>query len=264
MYYPQTLISKRFRVILLGAVLWISPGIGHADTETFGVESPNLSDRPPVMNPDVSMRSSEADAPPAYGPEDAKLLIVVFSNFQCPHCRRASQAIHQIASEFPGEVRIELLHSAPPGRPGPEIDAVASIAAQKQGYFWQMYDKILANPHATSTSTFEQYAQELGLNMEQFQSDMKDPAVRERVHSESQLAIDLGYPATPIFFMNAKPYPGWASWKYFRSAVERELRKARAMADDGMSPDEIQLQAALNNFDNSETFELYRTRILGY
>jgi protein-disulfide isomerase len=262
MSQSQTLVSKTVNFILLGSILSICLEVSHVGAATFGVESTNPSDRPPVVNPDVSLRSSDPDGPPAYGPEDAKVLIAVFNNFQCPHCRRSSQAIHQIAFEFPDEVRIEIFHSAPPGKPGPEIAAIASIAAQNQGQFWEMYDKILARPGSVSMATFEQYAQELGLDMERFRSDMNDPAVKERVREESQLAIDLGFRGTPIFFINAKPYYGWASWKYFRKAVASELAKARALADEGLPPLEIQLQSAMNNSNDSETFELYRVGIL--
>lgn len=255
-------ITGLISFLIITIPILLSPGLC-ADSKTYGVESANLSDRPPIVNPDIETRSTDPDRPPAYGPEDAKVLIVVFSDFQCPHCRRASQAVHQIATEFPGDVRIEVYHHAQPEHRNAEIAAAAAIAAQYQGKFWEMYDKIFQDQRAISDSKLQQYAQELNLDMDQFNTDMDDPKVRERIKNESQLAIALGAPGTPGFFINAKRYPGWASWKYFRSQVERELTAANALAAQGMIPSRVQRQRAIDNSTDSETFELYRVNILG-
>ena len=129
-----------------------------AQAENVGVESANPSDRPPVMSPDVASRSSPPDGPPSYGPEDAIVLIVLFSDYQCPSCRRVSQATHQISAEFPGEVRIEVWHRPLPSHSNAELAAIGAIAAQKQGEFWPMHDLIFQKPNAISVQSLEGYA----------------------------------------------------------------------------------------------------------
>ena len=256
-------VSTTSRLFMLAAFMTSTMGANllHA-ADTFGVESSNPGDRPAVMSPDVSMRSTDPDSPPAYGPKDAKVLIIVFSDFQCPHCRRASQAVHQIAAEFPGDVRIEVFQHAQPEHRDAEIAAIAAIAAQRQGHFWGMYDKIFVNPRSINLAKLEQYAQELNLDMNQFNSDMNDPAIKERIREEGELAVALGALGTPGFLINAKLYRGWASWNYFRSNVEKELAASNVLAKQGMDPAQIQLQRAMDNSFDSETFELYRGAIL--
>ena len=230
--------------------------------ETYGVESKNSSDRPPIMNPDVASRSSDPDKPPAYGPEDAKVLIILFSDYQCPHCRRVSQATHQISAEFPGEVRIEVWHRPLSMHKKAEVAARASVAAQQQGKFWEMHDMIFSSATKMNLTDFEQYAQKLDLNMDQFRADMNDPGIEERIRQESALAESLGALATPGWLINGKASVGWGSWNSFRRKVERELAAVNLLAEEGMDPADIQVQRAFDNNNESESFELYRVTFL--
>jgi hypothetical protein len=62
--------------------------------------------------------------------------------------------------------------------------------------------------------------------------------------------------------INGKVSQGWGSWPSFRLRVEREVAAAKALADQGMDPFEIRNQRAIENNDNSETYELYRNAVL--
>jgi protein-disulfide isomerase len=230
--------------------------------ETYGVESKNSSDRPPIMNPDVASRSTDPDKPPAYGPEDAKVLVILFSDYQCPNCLRANQATHQISAEFPGEVRIEVWHRPIPLHKNAEMAARAAVAAQQQGKFWEMHDMLFSSAARMNLTDFEQYAQQLNLNMDQFKSDMNDPNVKERIRQEGALAKSLGVSGTPGFLINGKISVGWGSWNSFRRKVERELAAANVLAEQGMDPAEIQYERAFENNTESESLELYRVAVL--
>lgn len=263
---------RRFKFQVHPAIRFVQVGIVffslslsvtmNAMDQDIGVASANPADNPPQVNPDVASRSTDPDRPPAYGPEDAKVLIVLFSDYQCPSCRRMNQASHQIAAEFPGEVRLELWHHALPTHPAAETAAAAAIAAQRQGRFWEMHDKIFGNKGRLDAARLEQFAQELGLDLEKFRSDMSDPSVRERIRKEGALADALGAPNTPGIVINGKVGQGWASWPSFRLKVEREVAAAKALAEQGMDPFEIRNQRAIENNDNSETYEQYRNAIL--
>jgi protein-disulfide isomerase len=234
----------------------------NAAAQDIGVPSANPADNPPQVDPDLATRSTDPDRPPAYGPEDAEVLIMVFSDYQCPSCRRINQATHQIAAEFPGEVRLELWHHPLPSHKAAEIAAVAAVAAQRQGRFWEMHDRIFANKERLDEARLEALAQELGLDMDGYRADVKDPAVLERVRSEAELAVALGAINTPGFVINGKVKQGWASWPNFRSIVGKEVAAANALAEQGMDPSEIRNQRAIENNDNSETYEAYRSAVL--
>src|SRR5712671_8038228 len=74
--------------------------------------STNPADSPARVKSGKVFASTDAGAPPAIGPTPAKVVVVVFSDFQCPVCRRSADATDQIAEEFPGEVRVEFWQHA--------------------------------------------------------------------------------------------------------------------------------------------------------
>jgi hypothetical protein len=159
-------------------------------------------------------------------------------------------------------VRLELWHHALTTHAAAETAAAAAIAAQHQGRFWEMHDKIFANKGRLDVARLEQFAQELGLDLAKFRSDMSDPAVRERIREEGALATALGAPNTPGFVINGKVSQGWARWPNFRLRAEREVAVANALAEQGLDAFEIRNQRAIENNDNSETYELFRNAIL--
>jgi protein-disulfide isomerase len=238
--------------------------IGAAQTafaEPPGFVSPNPNDMPPSFERDVESRSTDPDRPPAYGPEDAKVLVVIFADYMCPACRRGSQANHRIAAEYPGEVRMEFWNNPLVMHQGADLLAIAGLAAQRQGKFWEMSDLLFKEPKRDLESV-EQKAGELGLDMDQFRKDMQDPALRQRMEEERSLAEALGATSTPSYLVNGKIYSGWGSWQSLKSKVELELKAANELAAQGMTPSEIRAQRAIDNNSDSAVYELYVNNIL--
>lgn len=80
---------------------------------------------------------------PSIGPNDAKVTVVEFSDFECPFCARAYATVKQIQSTYPKDVRI-VYKNLPLTNLHPQAQkaAEASVCAQKQGKFWEMHDKM--------------------------------------------------------------------------------------------------------------------------
>ena len=102
--------------------------------------------------------------------------MVVFSDFQCPVCRRSADATNQIAEEFPGDVRVEFWQHPLPMHANAENAAVASLAAHRQGKFWEFHDATFRNQSTLDYASLTRNAEVVGLDMEQFQRDYGDPA----------------------------------------------------------------------------------------
>src|SRR3954468_3061088 len=81
------------------------------------------------------------DAPQNGSPE-AKVTIVEWSDFQCPFCGRVIDTLHQVEKNYGQDVRFVFKHNPLPMHPDAPYAAKASIAAQKQGKFWPMHDKL--------------------------------------------------------------------------------------------------------------------------
>jgi protein-disulfide isomerase len=224
--------------------------------------SSNPADSPSRSQSGKVFASTDADRPPALGPAPAKVLVLVFSDFQCPVCRRSADATAQIAEEFPEEVRTEFWQHALPMHPNAANAAAASLAAQRQGKFWEYHDVLFRNQSALDPASLERYAEDLGLDVAKFKADYDDPAIRERIKHESAIAETFGAAGTPAFMINGKLYVGWGSWSSFRSNVERELAEAKKLEADGTPIAQLAEARARVLIANPEQLQTYVSSVI--
>ncbi len=115
---------------------------------------------------------------PMKGPADAKVTIVEFSDFQCPFCSRVVPTIEKILKDYPKQVRLFFRHNPLPFHQNAPLAAEAAVAAEAQGKFWEMHDKMFANQQALDRAGLEKDAQEIGLDMTKFKAAL-DSAFRQ-------------------------------------------------------------------------------------
>ena len=96
---------------------------------------------------------------PSRGPADAKVTIVEFSDFQCPFCSRVVPTVDKIMKDYPKDVRLFFRHNPLPFHPNAPLAAEAAVAAEAQGKFWEMHDKMFANQEKLERADLEKYAQ---------------------------------------------------------------------------------------------------------
>ncbi len=82
--------------------------------------------------------------------------------------------------------------------------AKASIAAQRQGKFWEYHDVLFANPRALEPANLRTYAEQLGLDLEKFDRDVADPEVQKQVDADMRLGSTAGVRGTPTIFVGGK------------------------------------------------------------
>jgi protein-disulfide isomerase len=161
---------------------------------------------------------------PFRGPANAAVTIVEYSDFQCPFCARVLPTLKQIEDSYGGRVRIVYkhlplrIHAEAPGA------AAASIAAQEQGKFWEMHDKIFANQRELSDAKYVEWARELGLDVARFDADRKSEATKQRVKDEEDEANRLGVTGTPAFFINGRFLSGAQPFEAFQRVIDEELK----------------------------------------
>jgi protein-disulfide isomerase len=220
-------------------------------------------DEPPVRthSPKV-LPSKDPRLPPAYGPNTSKVLVIVYSDFQCPVCRRVTAATEQIAEEWPGEVRVEFRQLPLAMHRNAEDAAVASLAVHRQGKFWPMHDLLFANQGALDPDSLRAYARQLGLDMKRYEKDYADPALRRRVREEAALANRLGGTSTPSFLINGKLYVGWGSWMGFRSYVEQELKAVNEILATGTKLRDVHALRARAAIQDDAALEAYKAGVI--
>jgi protein-disulfide isomerase len=160
---------------------------------------------PPLLDEPVKLSVGEA---PFKGPADAKVTIVEFSDFQCPYCAKAAIEAAQVVQRFPKEVKLVFKQFPLEDHSQAALAAEASLAAQAQGKFWPLHDKMYANFRQINRARILGWAAEAGLDMKRFQADLDSHKYAARVRAEEQEGEVAGVGGTPTFFINGKKFNG--------------------------------------------------------
>jgi protein-disulfide isomerase len=143
---------------------------------------------------------------PVRGAPMAPITVVEFSDFECPHCAHAHPILEQLVREHDGDVRVVYKNYPLEGHVHAREAARAAIAAQHQGKFWEMHDRLFDNQEHLEQADIERYATELGLDMARFHADLEDEVTEARVAADRALGTQLGVQGTPTLFVNGRPY----------------------------------------------------------
>lgn len=137
-----------------------------------------------------------------------KVEIIKYSDYQCPSCRLGYELLKPLVQEFGDKVEIKYRHFPLSGFQYSRLAAHAAEAARNQGKFNEMHVLIFENQQQWSRGNAEQhfteYAEEIGLDMEQFREDIESEDVAQRVESNRQEGIRRTVNATPTYFMNGQ------------------------------------------------------------
>ena len=205
--------------------------------------TPPLAD---ASEPAAAPGSGLAGAPgpsPAYGPVNAPVRVYVLTDFQCPVCRRIVEPVKYLARRYPQDVRVVLKHNALVTHNRAAGAAAASLAAFRQGKFWAYSDRLFANPGGLDEDSLVTHGQALGLDAERFKKDMADPAIVDQVKYENALAGSVELASTPSFIVNGSKHMGWGSYRGLKSAVDKELARAKQIAAGGVPPERVAYEA---------------------
>ena len=162
---------------------------------------------------------------PVRGAPQAPVTVVLFSDFQCPFCGRAEPTVKQVEDEYKDKVKVVWKNQPLPFHPNAMPAAKAAYAAFKQGKFWEMHDKLFTDQSKLSPAVYDQYAQELGLNMDKFHADENSPAAEAAIKADSDEGTKLGASGTPTFFINGRKLVGAQPVEQFKAIIDDELKK---------------------------------------
>ena len=184
-------------------------------------EDPPLQDRL-KKRVDVSIEGA-----PVRGAANAPITIVTFSDFECPYCGRVLPSVEQVMKEYEGKVKLAFRHNPLDFHENAMPAAKAAIAAQRQGKFWEMHDKLFANQKALTPANFKKFAQELKLDMKKFEADMKDPKAEEMIKADMAFARGNDAGGTPSFFINGVLLVGAQPFPRFKEVIDALLAEAK-------------------------------------
>lgn len=194
---------------------------------------------------DSGLAEDVALADKVKGNPEAEVVLEEYSDFQCPACASFVPILEEVAEKYGDKLRIEFHHyPLIQIHPNAVLSAQAAEAAGIQGKFWEMHDVLFERQAAWSSSvnprsTFVAYAEELGLNTEQFESQINSNAIREVVQSDLREARTQGMTGTPTFLLNGEKMT-IASFDDFMKQIEVAIGIAEPEAGAPVSATEVE------------------------
>lgn len=154
--------------------------------------------------------------------------VVEFLDFECEACGAFYPAVEDLREEFSGQVTFAFRYFPLPGHSNSKNAAIAVEAAAQQGQLEAMYARMFetqsewGEAQESRAPLFRQFAEELGLDLAEYDAAVADPATLERVESDFDDGVALGVGSTPTFFVNDRMVQ-LTSFEDLRAAIEAEL-----------------------------------------
>ena len=172
--------------IVLGAMIYIS--IPNNKTEVFG--NVDIGINPPKGNP------------------NSEIVLIEFSDFQCPFCKRAIPVIDELLQKYEEEIVFYYRNFPLEMHANSFIAAEAAECANEQGKFWEYHDILFENQGKLDKENLKLYAQELELNQNQFDNCLDTDKFKQDIERDINEGEFLGIEGTPTFFINGRKIVG--------------------------------------------------------
>jgi protein-disulfide isomerase len=157
------------------------------------------------------------------GDKNAKVLIVEYSDFECPYCKRANPTVEQVSTTYGKDVALVFRHFPLSFHANAKPAAIASECAAAQGKFWEYHDILFEKSPALTADNLVQYATDLKLDVDKFKTCIKDPKTATIVDGDFAQGQSEGVQGTPAFFINGKEVSGAQPFSAFKAVIDPEL-----------------------------------------
>lgn len=176
---------------------------------------------PDVRPPPVDMGSPEHA--PAFGPADATVELVEFSDFECPYCARAAEAVSEVKKKYGDRVKFSFRHFPLSFHANAKPASQYAHCANEQEKFWPLHDEIFANQKGLAGEGLKTAAEKAGLDMEKLQACLSSGRADEAIAEDMKKGGEVGVQGTPSFFINGRPFEGGISAEALGEAIEAAM-----------------------------------------
>ena len=160
---------------------------------------------------------------PLKGSPAARVAVVEFVDYECPHCRTAQTMLRELVEAYPNDVKVYFKHYPLSSHTNSRLAAEGAVAAQKQGKFWPFNDKVWDKADFLTPALLEQIAKQAGLDVTRWRADKDSEAVKAQVDQDRADGNATGLTATPTIFINGRKYSGRHDLASIRDWVDEEL-----------------------------------------
>lgn len=242
--FYAVLVVLAFAVgILVGYMAWGREVERARTIEQYAAQQPGAQIPQPTPIPRV-YDTIETKGFPSFGPADAPIVIVEFSDYQCPYCHSWYVKYYKALLEaYPDKIRFVYRNYPLPFHPNAFPAAEAALCAGDQNAYWKFHDTLFDNQPLLNNqagtvlaqSDYNKMASDLGLDVPTFESCMTSHKYEQFIKDD--MAYANGLPAdsngesavggTPTFFINGHRLGGAYPLQYFQEIIDAELAKLK-------------------------------------
>jgi protein-disulfide isomerase len=175
------------------------------------------------QSPNIQVSIDKDD--PVYGPENAPLTIVEFSDYQCPACRRNHEVVRELRQTYKDRIKWVFKDYPMPGHKWAKGAALAARCAADQGKFWQYQDLLFSTQEELSPDRLTQFAGDLGLQVNSFRQCLDAGKFQGRLDKDIEEGKRFGFNTTPTLVINNRLLSGAPPPDRFRQIIDEELQK---------------------------------------
>jgi protein-disulfide isomerase len=159
--------------------------------------SVNVNIEPPRVN------VSTANAPVAGSP-DAKVKLLVFTDFECPYCKESEPVLARLARQYGDRLAVFYRNYPLPNHLYAQPAAAAAICAAEQGKYFEMHDMLFAHQNDLAHPDYAAWAEDAGLDPAKFDQCRASSAPAKVINADIRDAVAAGVSGTPAFFVNGR------------------------------------------------------------
>lgn len=142
------------------------------------------------------------------------------------YCSRLLPLLKQVLEKYPKEVRLVFKNFPLRNHIFARKAAIAALAANMQGKFWEFHDRLFSNYNRLSDQKIREIAHELALNEKEFEEQMKNPKILARIRQDIRDGADAGVRGIPTIFINGRLLQN-RTLEGFQAVINKELEKVR-------------------------------------
>lgn len=158
----------------------------------------------PVLSPAEINSLARAPYAPSMGPASANVVIVVFSDFECPHCARFAATLRRLHRNYGDALRVEYRNYPLPMHKNAEMASRLGVCAEKQGKFWSFHDLCFEKQDELSSETLPGIVDDAGVDVRAAMKCAETDEVRQIVAADIAAGEKLGIEGTPAFVLNGE------------------------------------------------------------
>ncbi|MGQ0814890.1 MAG: DsbA family protein [Gemmatimonadota bacterium] len=177
----------------------------------FNVRSTYVRRNPPAPQPQYVVDDWQGYGGTGHriGAADAKVTIVMFSDYQCPSCKTAMPKLEQIVEKYHPAVAVVVRHFPIPGHPYARAAAHAAVCAGSQNKFDELHNLLFVEADSFAVRSWTDLGRRAGVpKIDDFEECLSRPETAQKVQDDIDAGTRLGVVGTPTLLINHEQFTG--------------------------------------------------------